>query len=531
MSTSRDIERYDAVVADRNRYNGMLTDAGKYAWPNAQDMYKTTRQDVGQNYSLSIYDSTAIDASFRLTANIFGYLMPVGTDWFQFKAGNYQDSQDNSIIEWLSKATSITHQEIWRSNYMREMFMAIRSMVVFGTGVISVEKDKENDGVQYRAFHIGDIFFEENHRGDIDTVFRRIFYTARQAIQAFGEENVPEIIKKTAKIPGEVNTQFEFFNMVNPNTDYDSKKIDSKKFSSQFIYKDEQVVVKTEGFNTQPYLVIRFTKAPNEVMGRSPVTENLPEIRMLNKMQQTFIEAAELAVRPPMMMEDDGVIGMPVTDPGGTIYLRAGAQFPQPWNTGANLPLTAELIQNQAQKIKDALLLNAFQTLDGLRNISSATESQIRKQEGQAIIAPVTSAIQKDALDPLILRTLGLMNEKRLPPAPRDFEFDVHYIGRLAMAMSTIQADATELFLAKWAPYAELGVLENIDTDAAARFSAVASGVPAELLVDEDEIAASREKKQQQQDASIQAQTAEQGSKAIKNVSGAVASDSILANL
>lgn len=526
---SRDLERYNAVVSDRNRWNGLLTDAGKYAWPNAQEMYKTTRTNQGYEYSLNIYDSTAIDAAFRLTANLFGYLMPVGTEWFKLVADTYDDKQNDSIQKWLSIATDVTHAEIWRSNYMREMFMAIRSMVVFGTGVISVER--QGDDIVYRSYHIGDVFFEENSKGIIDVVYRRMFFTARQAIQEFGEDSLPVEILDAAKNPTEIDNKFEFFNIVHPNNDFNSKKIDSKKFASKFIFKDKDLVVKKEKFDSQPYLVMRFTKAPDEIMGRGPVIDNLPEIRMLSKMRQTFIEAAELAVRPPMMMEDDGVIGMPVTDPGGTIYLRAGAQFPQPWQTGANLPLTNEVIEDQRSKVNRAMMLDAFQTLEGLRNISSATESQIRKQEGQAIIAPITSAIQKDALDPLIVRTLNLIPPSKLPQAPKDFEFNVSYVGRLALAMDALQADAIEIWLAKWAPYAEAGVFDNIDLDAAARFSAHANAVPAQLISSEEEVGAIRAKQEQQQQAAVAAETGETASKAIKNVSGAVDANSIVANL
>jgi len=525
------LENYNSATSEKDKYTHIMREAGKYAWPAAREMYRSRETSEGQEYSIDIFDSTAIDASFRLSANIFSHLMPVGTKWFEFKASDYQDNQESAVTEWLSKATSVTQEEMTRSNFMREMFSAIRSMIVFGTGIISVEKDSKTNELSYRSYHTGDIAFLENSKGDIDTVFRDIYYTARQAVQEFDRESLPAEIVKAAENPTEAQNKFKFIHCVYPNSDFTKKKITSKKFKSAFVYEDKRVIVKEGKFDSNPYLVMRFTKAPGELWGRGPVIELLPEIRMLNQMRFDFIESADLANNPPMIAEDDGVIGQPVTEPKGMIYIRAGASIPVPWNTGANLPLTNEVIINQQQIVKDGMLLNIFQTLEDVRNISSATESQIRKQEGLALVGAVVGAVQKDALDPLISRSLDLIPQTKLPDAPKEFDFDIIYQGRLSMAMSTLQADAIVVWLAQWAPYAELGVLENIDMDHASRISALASGVPAEVLTDADAVKQQREQIKQQQQQAMQLQNAEAGSKAVKNLSGKVDESSPLAQI
>lgn len=526
------LERYRVAKARKSESDNLREDAGRYAWPTARQMFKGTETGgEGQEYSLDIFDSTAIDASFRLTANIFSYLMPVGSKWFEFIASDYQSKLADGIKEWLSKATSIVHSEIWRSNFMREMFAAIRSMVVFGTGVISVEKDKRTGELVYRAYHVGDIAFEENSKGVIDSVFRRIVYTARQAVQEFGETKVPKKVREAAADPKKANDKFTFIHCVVPNSDFDTKKITSKRFKSVFIFEETKKIVKEEQFDSNPYFIMRFTVAPDELWGRGPVIELLPEIRMLNQMRFDFIESAELSNHPPMIAEDDGVISQPVTGPKDMIYIRAGSAIPVPWNTGANLPLTREVILDQQQLVKDGMFLNIFQTLEGVKNISSATESQIRKQDGMVIVAAVVGAVQKDTLDPIIVRSLALIPDNKLPAAPVRFDIDIVYQGRLAMAMSALQADAIELFLAKWAPYAELGVFDNFDIDEASRISALASSVPAEILIPKDVRDAARAAAADKIEQEQMAETAETASKAIKNVSGAVDESSVAAAL
>lgn len=528
-SASTIMKWYDAAVSRKTESNNLREDAGKYAWPTARDMYRAPENSDGQEYALDVFDSTAINASFRLASNIFSYLMPVGTTWFEFEASDYEDNQNPQIAEWLSKASRITHKEIWRSNFIREMLAAVRSMVVFGTGVLSVERvDKE---LVYRAYHVGDIAFQENSKGVIDTVFRNVSYTARQAVQEFGEDNLPDKIKEAADKPSQANERFKFIHAVFPAKDFDSRKITSKKFRSTYIYVNDKKIVKEDGFNSNPYFIMRFAIAPGELWGRGPVIEMLPDIRQLNQMQFDFTEASELALHPPMIVDDDGVIGQPVTEPRGIIYKRVGSDDPRPWNTGGNLPITREVLEDKRNVIREGMLLNAFQTLEGTKNISSATESEIRRQEGLVVIAPVVGSVQKEGLDPIIARSLELVPESKLPPAPKEFDFDVVYQGRLAMAMSGIQASAIEINLAAWAPYGELGVFDNIDIDKAYRITALAKSVPAEVLVPVEQVAAKRKEEKDKIDAAQAAQTGETASKALKNLSGPVDPNSALAQV
>jgi len=103
------LESYRVANAEKEESNHLRLDAGKYAWPDAQDMYRSAESSGGREYALDIYDSTAIDASFRLAANIMSWLMPVGSKWFEFNAADYEDNIDDNIRMWLSKATGVTY--------------------------------------------------------------------------------------------------------------------------------------------------------------------------------------------------------------------------------------------------------------------------------------------------------------------------------------------------------------------------------------------------------------------------------------
>jgi hypothetical protein len=402
------------------------------------------------------------------------------------------------------------------------MFMTIRSLCCFGTGAISVEKDKVTKEIIFRNYHIADIFFEENVRGQVDVVFRRMYYTVRQAVQEFGVENLSKKLQDKFK-KGKFSEKFEFVHAVYPRDDYNPNKIDAqgKRFEGKYIEIDTKKLVLKEPFELNPYFIGRFTKAPNELMGRSPATEFLPEIKMLNQMRKTFIEQAEYEANPAMLIEDDCVIGQPSTQAGANIYIRPGAPVPTPWKKGTSSALTADVIADQRLIVRGGFFNDLFDALAQRRNMT-ATEVINRVEEKMVLLAPIISALQKELFDPIITRVLDLVADgKRLVSPPQDINIDVVYQGRLALAMSNMQTNAIEITLAKLAPYEPLGVFDNFDMDRSARDMWVNSGAPAQNLVPVEVRDARRAETKQTQDASNAAQIGETASKAIKNVSGA----------
>ncbi|KKN75865.1 hypothetical protein LCGC14_0375730 [marine sediment metagenome] len=523
--------RYNDAVSRRTKYNTIMQEAGQYAWPNAQDMVRNANQTEALLRTAELYDSTALMGAYRMTSGIFSYLMPVGVMWHEFVPQIHELAQDPTMQQWLSIARALSHKEIWRSNFQREMFITIRSMIVFGTGVISVEKI--GDEIIFKSHHIGYIFLDENNRGEIDTVYRQIFYTARQALQEFGKVNLGKSINKAIKA-GKLDEKFEFVHVVAPNQDFDSSKMGSKskRIKSVYINIPDRVIVKEGGFDELPYLVARFSLAPQEIMGRGPVIEYLPEIKMLNRMKKSFIESAEKAVNPPLIVEDDGVIGQPVTSPGGMIYVRAGAMKPEPLNTGTNVALNAEIILQQQNVVKEGLFNDLFQALADHRNMT-AFETASRIEESIVMIAPAITSLQKEIFSPLITRVLNLLiKAKRIPEPPVSFDFDIVYQGRLALAMSNLQTNAMEATLAKWAPYAQVSpVFDNVGWDVSFRTSWLNSGAPAEGLKDQDLVDAERAEIKELQKAAAQAEIAAEASKAYRNVNEAPVAGSIAEGL
>jgi len=531
-SIDRTLECYGEAKARRTKYNSIMEEAGQYCWPAAQDMVHNAEHTEGLQRTVDLYDSTALMAAYRMTSGIFTYLMPVGAKWFEFVAQDYETNNNSVMKEWLSIAGELAHKEIWRSNFQREMFITIRSMIVFGTGVISVELiDGE---LVFKSHHIGYMFFDENSKGEIDTAYRQIFYTARQAMQEFGRDsNLGKSLDKAIKSK-KLNEKFEFVHVCAPNKDFDSSKLgaDKKKVKSVYINVTDKHEVKTGGFDDLPYVVARFSKVPHEIMGRGPAIEILPEIKMLNRMKKTFLEAAEKSCNPPVIAEDDGVVGQPVTEANGMIYIRSGAMKPEALKTGINTQLNAEVIAQQQEVVREGFFYNDFQALANHRNMS-ATEAVERVEESIVHIAPQIVSHNKETNSPIISRSLNLLIEaKKIPPPPIEFDADIVYQGRLALAMSNVQTNAIEATLAKWAPYEErMNVFANVNGHKAFRTSWLNAGAPADSLRPEDEVLAEEQEIAALQKASAEAEIGANASKAFKNVNQGIEANSLAEQL
>ena len=514
------LNRYGEARNRKSKTNYLRQEAGKYAWPAAQDQVRTAMSNDTHPTTVEKYDDTAVRSAYRMTSGIFTYLMPAGSRWHSFVAQDYELNQQPEYKKWMSIASAQTHAELWRSNFQREMFLTIRSMIVFGTGVISVEKI---DGdIIFKSHHIGYMFFDDNSRGEIDTVYRRIFYTVRQAAQEFGKDKLSKSAKKAFEA-GKLTDKHEYIHVCEPNENYDGKMGSYKVKSFYICVPDKEIVKEDPGFAHLPYLVARFARTPGGIMGYGPAIEYIDDIRMLNRMARSYIEAAEIANNPPMMVEDDGVVGQPVTSPKGMIYMRAGAEFPRPYVSGINVQSNSEVINQMRDIVRMAFFNDLFEPMGEHRNMT-ATEVDARREELIVIVTPAVVSLAKEIFSPLIIRVLDLLmavagKGNRIPQPPASFNYDIVYQGRLALAMSNVQANAQEATLAKWQPYQEITpVLENVDIDKAFRTSWISSGAPAENLTDYDLMIEERQKRKQLEEAAAQAEVAESGSKAYRNV-------------
>jgi hypothetical protein len=272
------------------------------------------------------------------------------------------------------------------------------------------------------------------------------------------------------------------------------------EFASYYVAVDSRDILDEGGFRVFPYAVGRYAVTSGEIYGRSPLMTVLPDVKMLNEIERTTIQAAQLAVLPPMLAHRDGVLDAIRLTPAAINYGGVddqGRQLLQPMKFGENLPVSIEMADQKRRVIQDALWNTLFQILVDNPSMT-ATEAMLRAQEKGALLAPTASRTESEFLNPMVARELQILEDAgQLPPRPEALqgagELEIEYTSPLERARRAEEGVAILRSVEQLAPLAQVlgpAAYKRVNVDAAAKIIFEVNGTPAKVLYSDDEMAA-----------------------------------------
>jgi hypothetical protein len=238
---------------------------------------------------------------------------------------------------------------------------------------------------------------------------------------------------------------------------------------------------------------------------------------MLNEMNRTVIQAAQLAVLPPLLAHRDGILDAIRLTPAAINYGGVddnGRQLIQAMDVGQNVNIGMEMMDQKRALINDAFWNTLFQILVDTPNMT-ATEAMLRAQEKGALLAPTASRIESEFLNPMVERELDILAMAgELPPIPDELLdsgglFEVEYTSPLERARRAEEGVAILRTFEQLAPIAQVdpNVYRRFNMGEAAKVLADVNGVPAKIMYSDDEMAEldAAEQAQNQQQQLLQA--------------------------
>ena len=497
-------KRLASMASARQTWEDHWQEILDYVMPRKAEV--TFIRAKGEKRTEILFDSTAITANNLLAASLQGTLTSPSLQWFYLKIKNPEFNQDREVQLWLEDSAKRMYVLFNETNFNSEVHELYLDLCSIGTGCLFVEEGKEGfdkDLIHFNCLHISEYYIQENVDGYVDTLYRRYKLTARQAVQEFGEDNIGE--KITEAIKDKPDKMFNFIHAVEPTQDYERSvgKVATKlPFHSCHVCEEDKMVVRSGGYNEFPYLVPRWAKATGEIFGRSPSYNALPDIKTLNKAVEIGLKAWSKAIDPPLLVQDDGVIGKVRMTPGGITVIRNDAAV-QPLQIGSNWQIT-DLKETQLRTaIRQAYYSDQLQLQEGPQ--MTATEVQVRYELMQRLLGPTLGRFQSEFLNPLIERVFGLMlRAGALSLAPDIIEnqqVDVEFVGPLARSQRMEEAVAVERLyqLAMQIGQADPQILDIINHDQAIRMRAELLGVPKSVLRGVDEVEEIRQQRAEQQ--------------------------------
>lgn len=518
------IARYDHALTMRGTLDAHCEEIARRVWPNYTGSFQNrgiTRLE-GEKRTEDMVDASAALALPKFGAVMESMLTPRGSIWQRVVPTDKILMRNRMVRMWCDDVTDILFAQRQRpiANFQGQQQLCYQALGAFGTGCKFIDKlqipgQPEVKGLRYKAIHLGEIVFLENHQGIIDTAFRKFDLSARQAAQKFGVDNLPGKIAEAIKEGGVKGEQkFWFIHCVKPRADYDPERKDVKGmlFTDEYVSVEERVIVRAGGYFSFPYSISRYTQAPGEVYGRSPAMMALPAIKVLNEQKKTVLKQGHRTVDPVLLMHDDGVLDTFSLKPGSMNsggVTADGKPLVHALPVG-NLAIAHDMMQAEGHVIQDAFLLTLFQILVDTPQMT-ATEALERAREKGVLLSPTMGRQETEDLGPLTERELDVLAQQGLlPPMPQilkdaqgevSFEYD-NPMSRMQKAEATAGTMRTLGYAAEiFKMTADPSVMDSFDFDEIVPALADANAMPTKQLASPEKIAAKRESRQKEQAA------------------------------
>jgi hypothetical protein len=482
------IRRQEALAGERATLDTLWQEIAELMKPLRADF--TFQRVPGDKRTQKVFDATAGLAADNLAAGLWGMITNAANDWFTLRSDLPESEEAQETKEWLDDVTR-RMQGAFAANGQRfyaRVLELYADLVTFGTGVFYSEEDAATGRVHYSCRHLAECFIAENERDEVDTVFRRFSFTARQAHKRWGDKCHASLLRALEKEP---DRRFSFLHAVMPREDVAQGRFDraGMAFASFYIDVENRLLLSEGGYHDFPYQVPRWSTASRGLYGDSPAMLALPDVKMLNAMSKTTIVAAQKAVDPPLLAVDEVAVRGLRTHPGGIIYGgldENGRRRYEPLHGNGNVGLGLELEEQRREAVRQAFYFSLLQMVQ--QPNQTATEVLARQEEKLRLMGPHLGRIQAEFLDPLIRRQFGIMRRANLLPAPpkqlRQHGIRIEYVSPLARAQRAGEGAAIVRALESLAPLGAIKpeIYDNIDSDAAARLLAQSFGVPNNLL-------------------------------------------------
>lgn len=485
----------------------------KYHWQRAYEFIVPRKEDVisvrlqGDDRESDIYDTTPVLANEQLAAALHSMLTNPELRFFELLFGDPKIDEMPSVKTWCGSCADRMYQVLNSSNFQTEIHELYIDLGATGTGCMYMEED-EDTIVNFSTRALKEVRFDENFKGQVDTIARMFKLTPPQILQMF-PNLTKEMLDSLLKINSEnANDPVQILHMVEPLHPVSDKahvartKAKGHKFSSTYMLYDKKFIISQSSYEELPYCTPRWSKTTGEIYGRGPGFSMLPDIMMLNAMMLTVIQVAQITVAPPMAVEDDSVIGQVRLTPLGLTIVRAGAERPSPLVTGARIDLGQNTLEDVRKRIRQGFYVDQLKLP---QESPQRTAEEVRQlvEEQMRLMGPVLGRMHFELLKPLITRLFSIMDRKKMFDAPpaiiKGRKFQVRYSSLLARAQRLQEMQDVQRAMAMLAPLQQIDpkVKDNVKLDDLAQEILRGCGVSEKFIPTDQELRKIRAQQQQ----------------------------------
>lgn len=510
---------------DRRQIQSYIDIGYEYAIPWRKDV---KRGSIMQK----LMDSTGPRAVANFAAHLSTSLIPPEGKFFELRAGDLIQFGDVADVEAADReneyATQIIHSLLRSARIelaMSEMCMDL----AISTGAMFMRAgDKKRTLLEATAVPAYQLAIELGANNMHEAWFWKREITGREILANYPDADFPVSLKTAIE--------------KNPSAKHEVLQ-GTHWCSKDGVYKTcaivKEFILEETIQRASPWITPRYWAMPSFAWGIGPLLLALPDIRTLNKNVELVLRAASLSLAPPMMVADDGILNpdtlvigehslIRVNRTGGGMY---GDPI-KPLNLGGRVDLGQLVADNLKAGIKETMLDVSLPPETGA--VRSPTEIIKRDQQEQKITLGAFGRLQRECLEPIILRTIDIADQLKIPGISWQQHKPDYFLNKVKvttpMARAVEQGDATNFFnflqILQSVGGQELSNL-MVDLEKQAPWIADMMGVPARVIRSSDERdgikqqamdAMQQQAEQQQQMAMMQAQSKNGGQAASPQV-------------
>jgi hypothetical protein len=530
MSDDADtILKQQAELADkRTNWDTFWQRIAERVLPNSATI--TVQGNEGEPRTDRLFDSTAVIANERFSAWIGEAYTPRDQVWHGMEPEDRDLKEDHEVKQYFEQNVETLFSVRYRpyGNFTSQRQDCYTSLGAFGNHCMLID-EAIGEGIRYKSIFIAEVYWAENHQGIIDTVYRKFQLSGRNAIKKF-----PRLAGKTRKdAEDNPHRMFDFVHAVFPNGEMKglAPGWQGMPFCAYYIDVAQKSVIERGGYRSFPYAIGRFMKGPNETYARSPAMTAFPSIMTLNEQKKTVLKAGQMAVAPPILLMEEGVMEAFDARSNALNYgalSSDGQELAKPFNNNAKIDMGIELMALEQKAVNDAFLVSLFQILSDHPQMT-ATEVLQRMEEKASLLSPTTGRLESEDAGPMIMRELDICARAGLlaPPPPqlieRGGDYKILYTSPLARARRAADALAITRGFEIGSLAAGLDPDAVLVMDVAAGYREVLEigGVPAKVMRSKEDVAKMIAQKNQQRALATMAQAAPDVAGAAKDIAQA----------
>ena len=406
--------RYKTARSKSDVWMALLEACYHYTVPS-RNLYYWTSQYQGAQKNARVYDTTPVAGVRNFVAKIQAALTPPQQNWALLVAGSeIPEEFREEVNEALQQRTQIIFDAIRHSNFDLAIGECYYDLAIGTACLICNDGGSDDKPLHFYSVPLARLAPEESYSGLLDSCWRW-----------WDEIRIADIMAlwPDAKLTPTMDALYKEDPSATIKLLVEGCVLASEKYKvgdSPYVYivmfQDAILLEKPMDYN--PFLVFRWSKINNEVMGRGPVIDALPAILTLNELARLELTSANLNVTKPIMAASDGVFNP------WTFKLEPNTIIPVAMSPNGNFPLqplpdtaNPQFMQFTSNDLR--MQINKLLYADPLQNpeqapTRTATEITYRQRNLLEEIGPTFTRLQQEYLSPLIDTIIYLLSRRGL---------------------------------------------------------------------------------------------------------------------